>query len=427
MSFQKLSLSADGGLPDLSAIVRRGDAIVWGHACGEPATLIEALLAQAGVIGDIRAFAGSSFSRLLCVDATADLAISSMGAIGSLRTLAKARRLSVIPCHVGQIAGMIGDGTLPCDVALVQVAPAPLGTGYSFGLIGDYLPAAVAKARIVIAELNHRAPRTHCQHYLSAERIDYLIETDRPLAEVPRAGISDTDRAIARHAADYIGDNAILQVGIGAVPEALMQLLKDRRDLGLHSGMVGDSLVDLYEAGALTNASKTVDRGVSITGALIGTERLYRFADDNPDLLLCPSSYTHRDAILTALPRLVSVNSAIEVDLTGQVNAEQVGDAYLGGTGGQVDYVRGGARSEGGHSLIVLPSAANGNSRIVARTDGPVTTARSEVDVVITEYGAAELKGRSIAERAQRMVEIAHPDARESLAQAAHAIARRGF
>ncbi len=427
MASTRLALEADGSLPDLSGILRRGDALVWGHACGEPATLIESVLAQAGSIGGLRAFAASSFSRLLSADSSADVALSSMGAIGSLRSIARAQKLSVIPCHVGQIGGMIADGTIPCDVALVQVAPTPAGAGYSYGLIGDFVPAAVAKARVVIAELNNRVPRTHSMQILPEDRIDYLVETDRPLTELARGTISDIDRSIARHAADYVGDNSILQVGIGAVPEALMQLIADRRDLGIHSGMVGDSLVDLYECGALTNATKPNDRGVSITGALIGSERLYRFADANPALLLCPSSYTHSDAVLSALPGLVSVNSAVEVDLSGQVNAEQIGESYIGGTGGQVDYVRAGARSPGGRSLIVLPSSAGDKSRIVPTLNGPVTTARSEVDVVITEYGAAELKGRSIGERARRLVEIAHPDFRETLDRAAHALIRRGY
>ena len=221
----------------------------------------------------------------------------------------------------------------------------------------------------------------------------------------------------------------MIQVGIGAVPDAILRLLHDRRDLGVHSGMIGDGLVDLVEAGVVTNALKPIDAGVSITGALIGTRRLYDFVDRNPQIGMRSSSYTHNEAVLSRLTRLVTINSAMEVDLTGQVNAEQSGDQYLGGTGGQVDYVRAGSRSPGGRSIIALPATAKGGkvSRIVAALSGPVTTARSEVDVIVTEFGAAELKGQTLAERARRLVGIAHPDFREELDRAAHAIQRRGF
>jgi acyl-CoA hydrolase len=229
--------------------------------------------------------------------------------------------------------------------------------------------------------------------------------------------------------AGYIEDGAVIQIGIGATPDAILRLLHDRRDLGVHSGMIGDGLVELVEAGVITNARKPIDAGVSITGALIGTRRLYEFADRNPRIGMRSSAYTHNEATLSRLTRLVTVNSAIEVDLTGQVNAEQSGDQYLGGTGGQVDYVRAGSRSPGGRSIIALPATAKGGkiSRVTGALSGPVTTARSDADVVVTEFGAAELKGQTLAERARRLVRIAHPDFRQELERTADAIQRRGF
>jgi len=193
--------------------------------------------------------------------------------------------------------------------------------------------------------------------------------------------------------------------------------------------MLGDGLVDLAEAGVLTNARKEIDRGVSINGALIGTRRLYDWAANNPAIRMMPSSYTHGVKPIIQLTRLVTINSALEVDLTGQVNAEQSGTTYLGGTGGQVDFVRAGSRVPGGASLIVLASTAKGGalSKIVPVLSGPVTTARTEVDVIVTEYGAAQLKGQTLAERAKRLVAIAHPDFREDLSRAAHEIEKRGF
>lgn len=413
----------------LARFVRPGDGIVWGHACGEPATLIEALIEQRASLGGVSAFAASSFSNTLTANMTDRIAMSSMGAIGSLRTLAGEGVLGIIPCHVGQVGGMIAGGIIPCDVAFVQVSPADADGNHSFGLINDFVQAAIAKARVVVAEVNDQVPFTFCDRLLPRGRIDYLVEVSRPPVEIVPAKVGETDLAIARHAADYIDDGAVLQVGIGAVPDAILQLIEDRRDLGIHTGMVGDGLVALMEAGVVNNARKTTYRGVSVTGALIGSRRLYDFAHRNPALALFSSAFTHADAVLTDIAGLVTINSAVEIDLTGQVNAEQTGTTYVGGTGGQVDYVRGGSRSPRGRSLIVLPATARGGkaSRIVASLTGPVTTARSEVDVIVTEYGAAELKGQSLAERARRLVAIAHPDFREDLARASHEIARRGF
>jgi acyl-CoA hydrolase len=209
----------------------------------------------------------------------------------------------------------------------------------------------------------------------------------------------------------------------------MLQLVSDRRDLGVHSGMIGDGLVDLVRSGVITNARKNVNRGVSVTGALIGSQRLYDFAADNGSLLLCRSSYTHGEAVLAGIENLVSINTAVEVDLGGQVNAEQVGDDYMGGVGGQVDYVRAGHRSRGGRSIIALPATAKGGalSRIRASLSGPVTTARSEVDTVITEFGAAELRGLPLPQRARRLIAIAHPAHRGELESAAQAIFKRGY
>lgn len=413
---------------DLRRFLRPGDRIVIGQACGEPTTLLEALIAQGRDIGGLSAFVATSFSGIFTPEAVGSFALSSMGAIGSLRTLTEAHALEIVPCHVGRVGPMIEDGTLGCEVAFVQVSVADENGRHSFGLIGDHTRAAVDRARVVIAEVNDQVPCTPGEG-LHADEIDCAVRVSRRPVQMPAAAIGPTDEAIAKYVATYIDDGAVLQVGVGAVPDAVLRLLGDRRDLGVHSGMIGDGLVDLIEAGAVTNARKQIDPGVTVTGALIGTDRLYRFADRNPGLRLCPTSYTHDAAVLAQLDRLVTLNSAMEVDLTGQVNAEQSGAAYLGGTGGQVDFVRAGARSRGGHAVIALPATAKGGtvSRITARLSGPVTTARSEVDVIVTEFGAAELAGCSLAERTRRLIAIAHPDFREDLDRAASEIQRRGF
>src|SRR5277367_3369476 len=424
-----MTVATDPNGLQLGAFLRSGDHIVWGQACGEPTTLVEALIAQADSIGGLSAFAATSFSGILNTEAAERLNLSSMGAIGALRTVAAAGRLGIVPCHVGQVAAMIEQGLIGCDVAFVQVSLPDAEGNHSYGLINDFVQAAVAKARVVIAEVNERVPFTLGDAVLPAARMDCAVRVARAPVEVLPANIGETDLSIAKIVAGYVGDGAVLQVGIGAVPDAILRLLHDRRDLGVHSGMIGDGLVDLVEAGAITNARKSIDPGVSITGALIGTARLFDFADRNTQVGMRNSFYTHSDAVLSRLTQLVTINSALEVDLTGQVNAEQSGTQYLGGTGGQVDYVRAGSRSPGGRSIIALPATAkNGKvSRIAATLSGPVTTARSEVDVIVTEFGAAELKGQTLAERARRLIAIAHPDFREELDRAAHAIQRRGF
>ena len=413
---------------DLSALLKPGDAIVMGQACGEPTTLVEALIAQGRHIQGLKLFIATSFSGLFDAAAADSFELSSMGAIGALRAMTKICRLQVIPVHVSQVAPLISAGIIPCDVAMIQLSPADQNGNHSCGLIGDYVGAAVAKARLTIAEVNAQVPFTMGET-IPASAVDIAVEVDRPPVEVRPAEISETDAAIARHCAEYIGDGSVIQTGVGAVPDAILRLLHDRKDLGVHSGMLGDGLVDLAEAGVLTNARKEIDRGVSINGALIGTRRLYVWSHRNPAMRMCATSYTHDAAVLAQLSRLVTINSAVDVDLTGQSNAEQVGNAYLGGTGGQVDFVRAGARSPGGASIIALPATARGGaiSKIVARQEGPVTTARTEVDVIVTEFGAAELKGRSLAERARRMVAIAHPDFRKELDRTAHEIASRGY
>jgi acyl-CoA hydrolase len=408
-----MTVYVDAAGLDLTQYLKSGDRIVLGQACGEPTTLIEALIAQGSDIADLSAFIATSFSGIFTPETADSFALSSMGAIGALRSMSKAHALGIIPCHVGQVAPLIEQGLIGCDVAMVQVSPPDADGNHSFGLISDYVQAAVAKARVVIAEVNAQVPFTYGE-LLPASRIDLAVHVDRSPTEVQPAPISATDEAIARHCVEFIGDGAVIQTGVGAVPDAILRLLLDRKDLGVHSGMLGDGLVDLAEAGVLTNARKEIDVGVSINGALIGTKRLYDFAHQNPSVRMTRTNYTHNSSVLAQLSRLVTINSAMEVDLTGQVNAEQSGDAYLGGTGGQLDFVRAGVRSPSGHSIIALPS-------------GPVTTARSEVDIIVTEFGAAQLRGASLAERARRLVAIAHPDFREELNRAAHIIQKRGF
>ena len=256
------------------------------------------------------------------------------------------------------------------------------------------------------------------QHFrlLTADDITVAVETDRPPLELPAAPFGALEQRIAHHLGDLIGDRATLQMGIGSVPEAIMSMLADRRELGIHSGMVGDSAMTLMQSGAVTNAHKGMDAGVTVSGVLFGTRKLYDYAARNPCIRLHPTSYTHHIGVLGRLKNFVSINSALEVDLTGQINAEAIGGDHIGAVGGQVDYIRAAALSEGGVSIVALPaSGKGGDSKIVSRLSGPVTTARSDVDVVATEHGVAHLRGRSLRQRVRALVQIAAPEHRERL------------
>ncbi len=410
---------------DLREWIRPGDGIVMGQGTAEPLTLTEALVQQRAGLGGVRLFLAVMFSDTFLPDNCDGFQVFGMGGVGTNRRLIKAGVMDVLPCHVSQVSTFIEGGEIPCDVALVQVSPADEHGRYSLGLGADHTRAAVDKARVVIAEVNDRVPQTACDVALTAADIDVVVHTSRQPVQLPTASIGDFERRIAAHVDAYIPDRSTLQVGFGGIPEAIIAMLANRRDLGVHSGMVGDSLVDLVDCGAVTNACKGMDVGVSITGVLFGTDaRLYRHAHRNPALRLCPIPYTHGAAVLGQLKRLVSVNSALEVDLTGQVNAESVGGDYIGAVGGQVDFVRAAGGCADGASIIALPSAAKGGtlSRIVAQLSGPVTTARSDVDVVATENGAARLRGLSFKQRVRAMMGLAAPQHREALARQAHAL-----
>lgn len=415
---------------DLKKILRPGDNILWGQACGEPQTLTEALVEQRAAVGPVTVYLGAGFTSTLKPEHADHIKMIGFGAVGTTRRLTKGGVLHVIPCHIGQVASYIDQGVVPCDVAFLQVPPAREDGHYSFGLISDYTRAMVNKARTVVIEVNDQVPQTDCQDMLSPDDVDFVIHSSRPAPTLEAGPISDLDRAIAKHTAEYIDDGTVLQIGIGTVPDAVMQLLVDRRDLGVHTGSVGDGLVELMEKGVVTNALKPIDKGVSIAGGLIGSQRLYTYAHRNPAISMRPSSYTHSSDVLSSLPKLVTINSALEIDLGGQVNAEQVGGAYVGGVGGQPEFVRAGHRSEGGHSIIALASTAKGGtmSRICAHLTSPVVTSpRTDIDIVVTEHGAAELRGQPFAERAKRLISIADPKFREDLEREAQTIYKRGY
>ena len=415
---------------DFGALIPSGDQIVWGQGAGEPGTLVEKLLEQRHRIGHASIFLGGVRSRrTLAREHTDVLTFSSMSAIGSLRGFAREGLLGIVPSHLSQIPGLFDDGTLRADVVLVQLSEDSASGEYSFALGHDFQQAAMRRARVVIAEVNDQLPWTWCDGGVDRARIDYVVRTSRPPVQIRAHPLGEAEQAIARHVGRYIGDGTTIQIGVGAIPDAVLASVGDRRDLGFHSGLISDRAAALIEIGAMTNARKPIDTGIAVAGCLVGTQRLYDFAHKNPALRLFTPAHIHNPLVLGRLGQIVALNSAIEVDLTGQINAEMAAGVYIGAVGGQVDFVRGVQMAEGGRSIIALPAAARDGaiSRIVARLDdGVVTTARSDADVIVTEFGAAELRGQPLVERVRRMIAISHPSHREHLEREAHDIIRCG-
>ncbi|MSQ37578.1 MAG: acetyl-CoA hydrolase/transferase family protein [Chloroflexi bacterium] len=411
---------------DFTRFVRPGDLVVWGQGCGEALSLTQPLLAQRQRIGAFRVFLGVNFSMTVQPEQADTVEFVGLGGAGSARRLARAGVLDVAPLHMTTVDAFMRDGRIQVDVVLVQASRTDRSGEYSLGLSSDYVRGAIGRARVVVAELNDQVPATRCAEPLRDEDIDAFVDVSRAPVELAPAPFGEVERAIAAHVAPFIPERATLQIGLGVIPEAILASLKGRRGLGVHSGVVGDRVADLMESGAVTNEHKDVDTGVTTTCLLIGTKRLYDFADRNPGLLMAPVSRTHGFDVVSRLQRFVALNSAVEVDLTGQVNAEAVGKDAVGLVGGQVDYIRAANASRGGCAIIALPSIAGGNaSRIVDRLSGPVTTARSDVGVVVTEFGAADLRGASLRQRARMLIDIAHPAHRERLERAGHALRGR--
>ena len=403
---------------DLGRYLSPGGGVWWGQASAEPTVLVHALLDQADRIGPIEAFCGLSWDSRLTTGLPASIALSSYGALGALHRLARQGRLNVVPCSYSALPRLFAEGALPHDVGLVQVSP-PDADGYcTLGVGADYTADAIAYTPILIAEVNQRMPATRGTPRLPLSRFSAVVETDRPLAEAPERLPDETQRAIGRHVATLVGDGDTIQIGVGALPSAILQALSGHADLGVHSGMISDAALTLVDKGVITGTRKEIDTGVIVTGAALGSQQLYQRVADLP-VEFRAASYTHAPQVLAQLRSLVAINAAIEVDLSGQIGAEVRGGAYVGAVGGQADFCRA-ASTTGARSIIALRARSAGGSAInPALQGGSVTTPRTDVDYVVTEYGVARLRGASLAERAARLIAVAAPEYRAGLERSA--------
>ncbi|MBM3227034.1 MAG: acetyl-CoA hydrolase/transferase family protein [Candidatus Tectomicrobia bacterium] len=412
---------------EAAALVRSGDTIAISANANTPRLFLEALFARAAEL------AGVEIMHMRLVGsfpaATPELAqhirFNPLLVPEALRSGVAAGYVDYTPAHFHQISALFADGPRQLDVAVVAVAPPAADGTCSYGAYVGFMDQARQVARTVIAEVNAQMPDTAGATRFPLACADAVLLADYPLPENPRPVMTDVERQLGAHVAALIRDGDCLQVGGGAVPAAVAECLTARQDLGIHTELFTDWMVDLIEQGCINGARKNFDRGKVVTSFCRGTQRLYAFIHNNPQVEFHPIEYTNDPYRIGLLDNVVAINAAVQIDLTGQVNSESLGTRQMSGTGGLVDFVRGAARSQGGRSIIAIPSTALGGtvSRIVPAFEPgtAVTVLRAEAHWIVTEYGACNLRGMTLRERARALIDIAHPAFREPLTEAARA------
>ena len=397
---------------DIADYLRPGDTVLIGQAAAEPPVLVEKFIAAAHDIGGLTAFCGYTLSDAWKGVSAGQPHIKAYVAHGPLRKLSAKGLVEIVPWHYSRIEEFIAAGHIRIDVVLLQVAPADAEGYYSLGATVDYAAVAAEQARVVLVEVNANMPRTSSSRRLHRSRVAASVTSSRVLADSPARPATAAERAVAENVAAFVPSGATIQLGVGALADAIARELHGRRELRVRSGLVGDWLVDLDEAGALADVP-----GSCVTGMALGTERLYKFLQCSAKVRMAPVDEQLAQAAMAECDPYVAVNSAIEVDLHGQVNSEVAGGRYVGAVGGQAGFFRAARLARSGLAIVALAATnADGTaSRIVPAVSGPVTTPQNDVDLVITEFGAADLRGTSYRERAERLIEVAAPPHRAAL------------
>jgi 4-hydroxybutyrate CoA-transferase len=335
-------------------------------------------------------------------------------------------RADFTPCFLSEIPGLFRNGILPLDVALIHVSPPDEHGFCSFGVEVGVTKTAAASARIVIAEVNDRMPRTLGDSFIHVSKLTHIVPVSYPVPEHRMGEITDVEKEIGGSCAGLIEDGSTMQMGIGGIPDAVLTFLGSKKDLGIHTELFSDGVIDLVDRGIINNERKTLHPGKIVAGFMLGTQRLYDFVHDNPIVELHPTEYVNDPFRIAQNERMVAINSAIEIDLTGQVCADSIGPRLYSGVGGQVDFIYGASRSKGGKPIIGMPSSAEIKGRLVSKIvpmlnhGAGVVTTRNHVRYVVTEFGIADLYGKTIRQRARALIEVAHPQFREELEKAAH-------
>ena len=400
---------------------------VWVHAgCNNPEELVRAMTRRAGELRDVEVVHLLTFGAAdyAAPEYAGSFRHRALFAGGNVRDAIADGRADWVPVFLSEVPRLIHSGAQRIDVALIHVSPPDEHGFCSYGVGVECTKAAAEKARTVIALVNQRMPRSLGDSFIHVSRLTHVVEIDRMPVELAMVEeISDVSRAIGAHIAELIDDGATLQMGIGEIPDAVLLFLKEKRNLGIHTEMFSDSLIDLFESGVVTGEAKSIHRGKITASFILGTRKAFAFLDNNPFVEFRPSDYVNDPFVIARNDNMVAINSAISVDLTGQVNSDSIGTRIYSGFGGQVDFIRGAARAKGGKPIIALPSTAKGGrmSRIVdlLAPGAGVVTSRADVHYVVTEHGIAHLFGKSLRERAEQLIAIAHPDFREELRAAA--------
>ncbi len=405
---------------DAIANIRSGHRVYVHGAAATPELLVDELVRQAPRLRDVELIHLHTFgnARYAAPEFEGTFRVVNLFVGHNMRGQMDGDRVDYLPCFLSEIPQLFRSRARPVDVALIQVSPPDRHGLATLGTSVDVTLAAVECASVVIAQVNPRMPRVHGDGFIHVRDIDWLVDGDAPLWELPRAALSEEERSIGQHAAALIEDGATLQMGIGTVPDAVLEALLHHRNLGVHTEMWSDGLLPLLESGAVNNSCKSVHPGKTVSGFVMGSQKLYDFIDDNPSVVNLDIGYVNRVSVIARNPRVTAINSAVEVDLTGQVCADSIGHRVISGVGGQMDFIRAAGISEGGRPIIALTSRTRrGQTRIVPtlRPGAGVVTTRAHVRYVITEYGAADLYAKTLNERAEALIAIAHPDDREWL------------
>lgn len=408
--------------------IQSNDRVFLTGNCSVPQRLLSALVNRADDLENVEIVQVLTVGPAPHADPAMEghLNINTLFISGNIRQAVQEGRVDFTPCLLSEIPLLFKNGQLPLDVALIHVAPPDEHGFCSLGIEAGLIKTPAQVAKIVIAEVNQQMPRTLGDSFIHVSKITHAVQVDYPLAELPMGETTELSMQIGSHIAGLIEDGSTMQMGIGAIPDAVLNFLHDKKDLGVHTELFSDGVMELVQMGVITNEQKTLHPGKIVAGFVLGSHELYDFVDDNPIVELHPTEYVNDPFVIAQNHKMVSINSAIEIDLTGQVCADSIGPKLYSGVGGQLDFVYGAARSKGGKPIIALPSTAtiqDGTrlSRIVPmlKQGAGVVTTRNHVRYVVTEYGVAELYGKTIQQRARALIDVAHPDFHQELEQKA--------
>jgi len=415
-----------GSADEAMRLVKSHDSVYLHAGAATPQLFVEAFTRRAHELE------GLTLTHILALgDATytapeleGHVRLNSLFTGGNVREAVNAGRADWTPIFLSEIPGLFKRGHIPVDVALIQVSPPDAHGFCSFGVSTDITIAACKAAKTIIAMVNRQMPRVHGDNFIHVSKLDFVVQANEPLFQAGKAKLTERHMHIGKYIASLIDDGSTLQMGIGAIPDATLFYLKEKRNLGIHTEMFSDGVVELVESGVINGEAKTLHPGKVVSSIVMGSQHVYDFIHENPFMEFHPSDYVNDPHIIAQNRNMVAINSSIEIDLTGQVCSDSMGRMNYSGIGGQVDFMRGASRSEGGKPIIAMPSTAKQGtqSRIVVdlKPGAAVTTSRGDVHYVVTEFGIAYLHGKSLRERAKSLIQIAHPDFREDLERQAH-------